>query len=76
MDNPCENKSYKLKYKILLEIEGFNFSSDNEYEFEIPGDETLETFDWEDVFRDYMYKNHIDLFDYNPSLEIGNVTKN
>lgn len=76
MNNPCENKSYKLKYKILLEIEGFNFSSDNEYEFEIPGNKTLETFDWEEVFREWFYENNKDLFDYNPSLEIGNIIKN
>ena len=75
MNNPCENKSYRAILKILLEIEGLQFSAKHELEFEYEGwknptEEGLELRAIE-LFQD-KYSEH---FDMEASVEIVSMNK-
>lgn len=37
MNNPCENKSYRAKFLLSINFDGLEFSSKQNYEFEVPG---------------------------------------
>ena len=80
MNNPCENKSYRAKLSLSLEIDGLDFTSMVNYEFE-----SSDNFKNYPEYPNYLenkakvlfINNHRDaVYDFDIKVEVISVNKN
>jgi len=77
MENPCENKSYRAKFLLSINFDELEFSSDQNYEFEVPG-HFSEDWDYvENESKRQFISNHKDVFlDTDMSIIVMDIKRN
>lgn len=77
MNNPCENKSYRAKFLLSINFDDLEFSSNQNYEFEVPGHFSNSWDEIEEEAKRQFINEHKDVFvDTDMSIIIMNVKKN
>ena len=77
MNNPCENKSYRAKLLLSIEFDGLEFSSNQNYEFEVPAHFSGSWDEIEEEGKRQFINEHKDVFvDTDMSIIVTNIYKN
>ena len=76
MNNHCENKSYKAKLLLSISFDDLEFSSNQNYEFEVPGNYIGDDFEMEGIVkRDFMEKYKDIFLDTDMSIVVLSINK-
>lgn len=76
MNNPCENKSYKAKFLLSINFDDLEFSSNQNYEFEVPGHFDMSEQLLEDEAKRQFINEHRDVFvDTDMSIFVLSINK-
>lgn len=77
MGNPCENKSYRAKFLLSINFDDLEFSSNQNYEFEVPGHFGVDDHCLEEEAKRQFINEHIDVFvDTDMSVIVLSINKN
>lgn len=77
MSNPCENKSYRAKFLLSINFDDLEFSSNQNYEFEVPGHFEISEWALEDEAKRQFINEHKDVFvDTDMSIFVLSINKN
>ena len=76
MNNPCENKSYRAKLLLSISFDDLEFSSSQNYEFEVPGNYSGDDFEMGEIIKNDFMKKYKDVFvDTDISIEVLSINK-
>lgn len=76
MNNPCENKSYRAKLLLSISFDDLEFSSNQIYEFEVPGNYSGDDFEMEEIIKNDFMEKYKDIFiDTDISIEVLSINK-
>ena len=77
MSNPCENKSYRAKLLLSINFDDLEFSSNQNYEFEVPSHFSNSWDEIEEEGKRQFINEHRDVFvDTDMSIIVMNINKN
>lgn len=77
MSDPCENKGYIAKLNLSLEIDGFDFTSEVNYEFEVNTLSNLSEEKLSKIAKDRFESTHSFMFgDFDIECEVISINKN
>jgi hypothetical protein len=77
MNNPCKNKSYIAKLLLSIEFDNLEFSSIQNYEFEVPGHFSKDWDELGDEAKRQFVEEHRDMFvDTDMSIVLMTIKKN
>ena len=76
MNNPCENKSYRAKLLLSISFDDLEFSSNQNYEFEVPGNYIGDDFEMEEIVKSDFMEKYKDIFlDTDMSIVVLSINK-
>lgn len=76
MNNPCENKSYRAKLLLSISFDDLEFSSNQNYEFEVPGHYSGDYFEMEEIVKSDFIEKYKDIFlDTDMSIVVLSINK-
>ena len=77
MSNPCENRNYIAKLLLSIEFDDLEFSSIQNYEFEVPGHFSNEWDELSEEAKRQFVEEHKDVFtDTDMSMVLMSIKKN
>ena len=77
MNNPCKNKSYRAKFLLSINFDDLEFSSMQNYEFEVPGHFSSDDHELEEEAKMQFINEHQDVFiDTDMSIIVVSIKKN
>ena len=76
MNNPCENKSYRAKLLLSINFDDLEFSSNQNYEFEVPSHFSVDDHELEEEAKRQFIDEHRDVFiDTDMSIFVLSINK-
>ena len=76
MNNPCENKSYRAKLLLSISFDDLEFSSNQNYEFEVPSHFSVDDHCLEEEAKRQFIDEHRDVFiDTDMSIVVLSINK-
>lgn len=76
MGNPCENISYRAKFLLSINFDDLEFSSNQNYEFEVPGHFSVDDHCLEEEAKGQFIDEHRDVFvDTDMSIFVLSINK-
>ena len=76
MENPCENRSYRAKLLLSISFDDLEFSSNQNYEFEVPGHYSGDDFEMEEIVKSDFIEKYKDVFlDTDMSIVVLSINK-
>ena len=76
MENPCENRNYRAKLLLSINFDDLEFSSNQNYEFEVPRYFSVDDDVLEDEVKRQFIDEHRDMFvDTDMSIFVLSINK-
>lgn len=77
MEDPCKNKSYRAKLLLSIEFNDLEFSSNQNYEFEVSSNFSSDDYELEEEVKRQFINDYRNVFiDTNMSIIIMSIKKN